>query len=108
MLKNLLESAFKTMCPLIFTGSTYTDYELTSETLSVAAPFDGYAMLLASNMPNIDVLTIQCGDLVSMSPAFSGAWVAVYVPCRKGQTIYATVNGTGHPVLRIISTALSE
>ena len=108
MLKNLLESTFKTMCPFIFPGSTRTDYEFTSDALSVAAPFDGYAMLLASNVPNIDALTIQCGHLVSMSPTFTGAWAAVYVPCRKGQPVYATVNGTGRPVLRIIRTALSE
>ena len=108
MLKNLLESAFKTVCPLIFTGSTYTDYELTSEALSVAAPFDGYAMLLASNVPNIDALTVQCGDLVSLSPTYAESWSSVYVPCRKGQTVYATVNGTGRPILRIIRTALSE
>ena len=108
MLQNLLESAFKTMCPLIFTGSTHTDYELTSEALSVTAPFDGYAMLLASNVPNIDALTIRCNDLVSLSPTFARAWGAVYVPCRKGQTIHANVNGTGRPVLRIIRTALSE
>lgn len=109
MLKSLLERLFRTMCPLVFTGPTHTDYEV-SKMLQITAPYDGWALLLVSEKEGVSALTLQCAHIVSLIPCVgtSPNWGAVYVPCRKGQTITATVNGEGKPTLRIIRTALPE
>ena len=107
MLKSFLEKLFRTMCPFVFTGATYTDYEV-SGSMQIVAPYDGWVMLLASNVVDTTSLTLQCSHLISLIPCSGSAWGSVYVPCRKGQSITATVNGTGKPKLRIIRTALPE
>lgn len=107
MLKDLFETLFRTMCPLVFTGSTYTDYEV-PDSRQIIAPYDGWAMYLAENVNDVYSLSIQSDHIVNTSPSYDTKWGAVYVPCRKGQTITATVNGEGKPTLRIIPTALPE
>lgn len=77
MLKSLLEKLFRTMCPLVFSGPTYTDYEV-PDSRQIIAPYDGWAMYLATNINDVYSLSIQSEHIVNISPSYDTKWGVLY------------------------------
>ena len=102
LLKQLFQSFIQTSLPLVNPGSNQVSQSLTSSNQTVVAPLDGFAVVVAGNLPNIDAINIENHGVQSFIPAYLNAWGCAWVPCRKGQQITISTNGSSLPSLRFV------
>ena len=104
MLKDRLDSLLRASLALAAPSSKVVTQNVTANTQEFVAPFDGYAVVVAGNVNRIDAVNIENHGVQSFVPSYLSAWSCAWVPCRKGQTIRLTLNGTAYPIVRFIAS----
>ena len=108
MLKTLLQTLLKAVCPQVFPGENSIDHQLQNAQSSFVAPFDGYAVCISAGVSDVAAINLVKGMFANFIPTYLDSWGAVWISCRKGETIIVSITGSGKPTLRFIETRLSE
>lgn len=108
--KSLLDEISRRSASLAFQGSGIQDFSVTGSTTTFVAPFDGYAVAVASGYANTDAINLSCGGVQVFTPSYLGSWIVLWVPCRKGVDITVRINGSPstYPILRCVKARLVE